>query len=96
MEQTINPEQFTQVTNYILEIREQNTHLDNIIKEKKERMDDLREFVDKYNALDEELDELKAELKDRTKFVKQIIDFAEKASGKTIDMVGTLFENEQA
>lgn len=93
MEKTINTEQAAQVTSYILELKEQNARRDHIIEEKKKRMEVLQNYVDEYNGLKEECEELKSEIKDQTKFVKQLVDFAEKASGKSMDNLGTLFEN---
>lgn len=67
---------------------------DELIETKTKQKEDLRESVNEFNQLDEEVKELKKENQKDRDFIKKSIEFYEKLTGESVGS-GPLFDNDK-
>lgn len=68
--------------------------VDELIKSKQISMEGLRESVNEFKSLDDEVKELKKENQKDRDFIKKSIEFYEKLTGESVGS-GPLFDNHQ-
>ena len=92
-EKTISESEAKRLSGWIFDMRDQNKAKEEKIKALKSRNLQLLDAVEEHLDNSRQIDELKGEVRDNTKLLNTLIQFAEKASGDEFVDDGPMFRN---